>query len=63
MNIIYKAVTIFIVAVLVVFLAIQSFQVGYRLGQLDAIRGKIKYHLVTREDSSRTWQEIEGEVK
>ena len=30
----------------------------YKEGQLDALTGKIKYELVTQDDSTRVWKEI-----
>ena len=29
---------------------------GYRQGQIDALTGKAKYHLVTLPDSTRVWE-------
>jgi len=31
----------------------------YKKGQIDALTGKVKYHLVIQPDSTRTWEEIE----
>jgi hypothetical protein len=30
----------------------------YKRGQVDALTGKIKYHLVTNIDSTKTWEDI-----
>ena len=33
----------------------------YKHGQIDAINGKVKYHLVKQEDNSMTWEYISNE--
>ena len=33
----------------------------YKYGQIDAIKGKIKYHLVKHEDGSTIWEHIDNE--
>jgi len=30
----------------------------YKKGQVDALTGTVKYHLVTKPDSTKTWEEI-----
>jgi len=32
----------------------------YKYGQIDAIKGKIKYHLVKQEDGSTIWERIDN---
>lgn len=32
---------------------------AYRVGQIDALSGKVYYHLVTHPDSTKTWEHIE----
>lgn len=32
--------------------------IGYKQGQIDALSGKIKFHLVKKIDSTKTWEEI-----
>ncbi len=31
---------------------------SYKQGQIDALTGKIKYHLVTQSDSTKVWKSI-----
>jgi hypothetical protein len=31
----------------------------YKQGQIDALTGKVKYHLVIQDDSTKTWEPIE----
>lgn len=31
---------------------------GYKDGQIDALTGKVKYHLVVNPDSTREWKEV-----
>lgn len=33
----------------------------YKEGQIDAMTGKIHYHLVVNDDSTRTWEKINKE--
>ncbi len=30
----------------------------YKQGQIDALTGKINYHLVTKPDSTRVWEKL-----
>jgi hypothetical protein len=30
----------------------------YRQGQIDALTGKVKYHLVEKENKEKVWEEI-----
>jgi len=32
--------------------------IRYKQGQIDAMTGKIKYHLVVQPDSTKTWEKI-----
>lgn len=32
---------------------------AYRVGQIDALTGKVKYHLVVKPDSTRVWEKID----
>lgn len=34
---------------------------SYKKGQIDALNGKVQFHLVVNPDSSRTWKRIEKE--
>jgi len=38
---------------------IQTFDNGYKRGQIDALTGMVQFRLVTKADSSRTWEKIE----
>lgn len=38
-----------------------SYEEGYKDGQVDALTGKIKYHKVENEDKELVWEEIEDE--
>ncbi|MCP3924531.1 MAG: hypothetical protein GY714_18310 [Desulfobacterales bacterium] len=42
-------------------ISVVSFGQGHKQGQIEALTGTIKYHLVTHEDQTVTWEEIEGE--
>ena len=44
--------------VVVIVLIADPIGMGYKKGQIDAQTGKVKYHLVTEPDSTRTWQEV-----
>lgn len=46
-----------IVAVFVI-LSLTPREVTYKQGQIDALTGKAKYHLVVKADSTRVWEPI-----
>jgi len=55
-------ISVFIVGVVVeMFLLVimmNAKNMTYKDGQIDALTGKIEYHLITNPDSTKTWESI-----
>lgn len=45
--------------ILVIYGYSEQAEFRYQQGQIDALTGKIEYHLVTKSDSTRVWEKIE----
>lgn len=51
---------IFMIILAIISLSIRlGYREGYRKGQINALTGTVKYKLVTRQDSTSKWIEIE----
>jgi len=47
-----------LVAILSFYIGVMAIDGGYRGGQVDALTGKVKYHLVTNDASEVSWELI-----
>lgn len=55
MDEILEIIITIIVFVIILTLGHITCEYGYKLGQIDAINGKIKYHLIVNEDKTSEW--------